>query len=194
MQIFNKFILTNIEYKIKLLNDIGIDLEKAGNFHNSAGLITNLNYFEKYDCTPLNTILFAQTGVDGVHFSYLEIGLDINPIIITVPCAWGNKPNSYNCVIAETFDEFLGLGYFKGWYSLDGYFYDLEYTLEEYGINQIKHNFTNNNETIFIEKVISNFKISPKYLNTERLEYLQSNYFNRLEFSKDFIEKLSTVN
>ena len=148
---------------------------------------------EVMKCTPLNTILFAQTGGDGVHFSYLEIGLEINLIIITVPCAWGKQPNSYNRVIAETFDEFLGLGFFKGWFYLDGYFYDPDLTLEEYGPNQIKHNFANRNEAIFIEKVISNFKISPNYLKTERLEYLQNNYFNRLEFSKDFIEKLSKI-
>ena len=44
----------NIDFKIKLLNEIEIDLLKEGHFNNSAGLITNLDNFEKYDCTPLN--------------------------------------------------------------------------------------------------------------------------------------------
>ena len=69
-----------------------------------------------YWCTPKNALTFARTGGDGVHYSYLAMsGLPegIVPIVMTMPAV------ARNFVVAESFDEFLGVGYRVGWFALE---------------------------------------------------------------------------
>ena len=76
----------------------------------------------KYASTPRNSLTFARTGGDGVHYSLLEVSgrpSDLQPIVMTVPMA------GRNVVLAETFEEFLCLGYHVGWFSLEQVVYDL---------------------------------------------------------------------
>ena len=76
----------------------------------------------EYSCTPINTLTFATTGGDGVHYGLLQFpGFthDEQPIVMTVPMA-----TEYNTVVAESLKEFLGLGYFVGWFSLEQLAYD----------------------------------------------------------------------
>ena len=175
-----------INETIHKFNDIGVTLIKSGHFHNFAGLITNNLELGKYECTPLNTHLFAFSGGDGVHFSYLEINNEISPIIMTVPATAGKSADEYNLIIAETFDELLGLGYYNGWSGLDGYFYYPNQTLFEYGDNQVEYGFSNQNEIIFLNEVISQFCVKPVFLDEDRLKYLKEKYFTFLEFDPEF--------
>lgn len=85
-----------INEMIKEINSIGVKMIEDGYHHNFAGLITNNKYLEKHNCTPINTILFACTGGDGVHFSYLPISDVINPIVMTVPANWGQTIEAFN--------------------------------------------------------------------------------------------------
>jgi hypothetical protein len=76
----------------------------------------------EYFCTPLNTLTFATTGGDGVHYGLLQMpgfACDEQPIVMTVPMG-----NHSNLVVAESLEEFLGLGYFVGWFSLEQLAYD----------------------------------------------------------------------
>ncbi len=69
-----------------------------------------------YWCRPKNVLTFARTGGDGVHYSYLAMpGLPegIVPIVMTMPAV------ARNFVVAESFDEFLGVGYHVGWFALE---------------------------------------------------------------------------
>ncbi len=69
-----------------------------------------------YRCTPKNALTFARTGGDGVHYSYLAMpGLPegIVPIVMTMPAV------AQNFVVAESFDEFLGVGYHVGWFAVE---------------------------------------------------------------------------
>jgi hypothetical protein len=72
---------------------------------------------EYYWCTPKGVRTFARTGGDGVHYSYFDVpspsGL-ITPVVMTVPMS-----DDRNHVIAESFDEFFGLGYHVGWFALE---------------------------------------------------------------------------
>jgi len=77
-------------------------------------------------CTPLNSLTFASTAVDGVHFGLLQTGGPSQPVVMTVPM---NDVNNF--VIAASLDEFLGLGYYVGWQPLDGIAYHPE-TVEAY--------------------------------------------------------------
>lgn len=60
-----------------------------------------------YDATPANSIAFASTGGDGVHFSALAVGIgDAAPVVMTVPVAF-DTPNH---VVGGSLREFLALG------------------------------------------------------------------------------------
>ncbi len=51
---------------------------------NSFGIQRNFGYW----CTPSNSITFATTGGDGVHYGLLDIGSGFNdesPVVMTVP-------------------------------------------------------------------------------------------------------------
>ncbi len=65
-----------------------------------------------YESTPKNTTTIAETEGDGVHFGILlnhENTKELQPIVMTVPMM------SLNVIIAETLEEFLGIGYYNGW-------------------------------------------------------------------------------
>ncbi len=61
----------------------------------------------QYYCTPKNVKTFASTGLDGVHYSFLESEqLRYSPIVMTIPMSFDNA----NIIVAETLQEFLCLG------------------------------------------------------------------------------------
>lgn len=177
--------------KINIINEIGVKMIQDGFHHNFAGLITTWKDAEKYDCTPINTELFAFTGGDGVHFSYLDVNKNVSIIVMTVPANYGKTVDAYNIILAETFEEFLGLGYYKGWTSLDGYLYYSQETLIDYGIGQKDYSFCNQNDTLFLKEVISQLVIEPVFLSEERLKYLKEQYFQILEFNQNFLQGLN---
>ncbi len=72
----------------------------------------------RYDCTPLNTLEFANTGVDGEHFSFLVENHQItshSPVIYTAPCHFTGPKN---VIIAPNFEIFLRLGLKQGFFEL----------------------------------------------------------------------------
>src|SRR4051812_10143774 len=74
--------------------------------------VTEENY--GYESTPTNTVTFATTGGDGVHFGLLtDARLSEQPIVMTVPMV------SKNIILADTLDEFFGLGFYNGWLPLE---------------------------------------------------------------------------
>jgi hypothetical protein len=69
-------------------------------------------------CTPINTLAFAHTGGEGVHFSFLVDEGKItehSPIVITIPSP-GDQPNYIGG--ASLFD-FLCLGFHRGYFALE---------------------------------------------------------------------------
>lgn len=65
--------------------------------------------FPSYFCTPLNAVIFANLGVDGIHFCILpskeDSTLENSPVYIVSPC----MPEHYVEPIAASFAEFLSL-------------------------------------------------------------------------------------
>lgn len=65
--------------------------------------------FPSYFCTPLNSVIFASLGVDGIHFCILpskdDSTLENSPVYIVSPC----MPDHYVEPIADSFTEFLSL-------------------------------------------------------------------------------------
>jgi len=81
-----------------------------------------------YWCTPKEALTFACTGGDGVHYSYLSsdsLSPSVVPVVMTLPAN-----DKHNFVVADSIDEFLGLGYHVGWFALEGIAYDPEEALQ----------------------------------------------------------------
>lgn len=71
-----------------------------------------------YWCTPTNTLAFAGTGGEGVHFSFLVEDNKVtekSPVVITIPPAF-DQPNFIG---GESLFDFLCLGYHRGYFALE---------------------------------------------------------------------------
>ena len=73
---------------------------------------------ERYEATPVNSLAFATTGGDGVHFSLMhlegELG-DLSPVVMTVPMNFGQE----NLIVGSDMKEFLCLGCRVGYFFLE---------------------------------------------------------------------------
>jgi hypothetical protein len=64
-----------------------------------------------YWCTPINSRCFAQTGCNGVHFSFVVLDDEVNercPVVMTVPGLTATGEN--NLIVGANLWEFLCLG------------------------------------------------------------------------------------
>jgi hypothetical protein len=103
------------------LDALGIRLEELNSLANGG-----------YYCTPKNTLMFASTGMDGEHFSFLVCDDAIDsesPIILTVPC---NYDGNTNVVVAKDFRTFLCLGLRHGFFALGEFAYHPEEAIHVY--------------------------------------------------------------
>jgi hypothetical protein len=78
-----------------------------------------------YDVTPRDSVTFAYTGGDGVHFGVLcapeapDADPDDGPVVMTVPMGRAKR-----IVLAGSVGEFLSLGASDGWFGLEQLAYD----------------------------------------------------------------------
>lgn len=76
-----------------------------------------------YNQTPTNSLTFASTGGDGVHFGLLDLGhgvSDVSPVVMTVPMNF-DQPN---LVVGANLRDFLSLGIRQGYFYLEQLTYD----------------------------------------------------------------------
>ena len=86
-------------------------------------------YLPHYDATPKEALVFATTGGDGVHFSFLPGEVadpDDWPVVMTVPMQF-DRPN---LIVGSDLAEFLALGLSTGYFLLEQLAYDDEDLLE----------------------------------------------------------------
>jgi hypothetical protein len=123
----------------------------------------------RYHCTPKNSITFAATGGDGVHFNVLtgHNQVNVQPIVMTVPMV------DLNFVLAETFEEFLGQGINNGWFALEQLAYDYDDTIVYYATED---DSKTEEEKNFLEFVRGELKIKPVSLTKDRLKELTERY------------------
>lgn len=97
----------------------------------SVGLLIREGHDGWYDVTPVGADVFASTGGDGVHYSFLPIpgGEAEPPVVMTVPMHF-DRPN---LIVGETLTEFLELGccYRFGYAHLDELAYAPQKTIAE---------------------------------------------------------------
>lgn len=88
-----------------------------------------------YYCTPQNSLTFANTGGDGIHFGFLQIDKPwICPVVITVPMGGSVDSRDNNVILGETLREFLALGFHIPYFELEELVYDFNGTL--HSLNQ----------------------------------------------------------
>jgi hypothetical protein len=84
-----------------------------------------------YQTSPANSRMFAETGGDGVHFSFLATDDRIDehtPIVMTVPCNLGIP----NVVVGENLLDFLHLGSRFGFFDLEELTYQPDKVIAAY--------------------------------------------------------------
>jgi len=149
--------------------------EQEGDLFESMGMflhdsLSRLDYF----CTPINSITFASTGGDGVHYGYLNLeNSTIKPVVMTVPMA-----DTHNVILGESLHEFMRLGARYGYFDLEQLVYDREKTVIEI------------NESFFLEEsemdsllridLIKKFDLAPWRNVTERLKELELKYLPQI--------------
>jgi hypothetical protein len=129
-----------------------------------------------YDSTPKTALTFATTGGDGVHYSYFidsRLAPGVVPIAMTVPMHF-DQPN---VIVADTFDEFFGLGYHVGWFSLEQLVYEPEETVE-YFAQPDPDDWED--KTMLLELLRTRLQIRPVALLLERTAALTRQYASLL--------------
>jgi hypothetical protein len=130
-----------------------------------------------YFCTPKNSLTFASTGGDGVHFGFLDRNnLNETPIVMTVPMS-----DNYNVIVAEDLEEFFSIGYYVGWFALEQLVYDQEETIEYFSKPDEE---TDDKELRFLGLIRDKFQTQHRPLTLERLDELKDKYFDQIEISE----------
>lgn len=129
-----------------------------------------------YFCTPKNSLTFASTGGDGVHFGFLDSRkLNEGPIVMTVPMS-----DTCNVIVAEDLREFFSIGYHIGWFGLEQLVYDEEGTIEDFSKPDES---MDENEIRFLDLIKHRLQIQHMPLTSKRLKELKTKYFHLIEIS-----------
>lgn len=163
-------------------------------FFDFAGIIPDDEIF-RYDCTPLNTTIFARTGGDGVHYSFLEISETLQPIVMTVPMNFGTSIKDYNWILGDNLNEFLSLGYFNGWFPLEQLCHKKEqdWVIRFYEKENDDKEYQSEGDIQFVRKLRTKLNFEHIPLNLDRIKKLEEMYFEQLRFKDEFIERLNRL-
>lgn len=131
-----------------------------------------------YWCTPTNSLTFAGTGGDGVHYGLLaENGqfTDSSPVVMTVPMC-----NTPNMVLGANLLEFLALGCRFGYFSLEQLIYEPEETLQELEQFTVDEEM-GADECALLRLLTEEFQLSPWPNPRQRLAELQAMFLSSLQ-------------
>jgi hypothetical protein len=145
-----------------------------------------------YWATPVNSVSFATTGGNGVHYGLLTAdgGIsDDSPVVMTVPMMF-DKPN---IIVGRSLLEFLCLGCSTGYFVLEQLAYDKVDTMEliqhprrlfedSYGKGFSTHK-SFQREKHLLEALIKDFDLRPWDRLEEQLDELQERYLPLLKLS-----------
>ena len=150
-----------------------------------------------YSSTPINSLSFAQTGGNGVHFSLVLLSGNVSedsPVVMTVPMNYGKV----NLIVGETLIEFLSLGERLGYFFLEQLVYNEAETIEwllnprefiskEYGVNPSgsfpPDSFREQERLLSILR--EGFELKPWSNLKKRLDELQNKFLGMLEFQTE---------
>jgi len=138
------------------------------------GTLKNWDYW----CTPQNSITFASTGGDGVHYGILDIGsgfTDSSPIVMTVPMC--DTPNT---IVGESLLDFLALGCRQGYFTLEQLIYQRDRQLAALDSQDFDTNATKE-EHRMLESISQRFGLVPWSDHENKLEALRNSLFHHVD-------------
>ncbi|MDR2875325.1 MAG: hypothetical protein LBV44_05290 [Methylobacillus sp.] len=131
-----------------------------------------------YPDTPVNSVAFAYTGGDGVHYSWLVLPdrpVDLSPIVMTVPM--GDTPN---VIVGESFHDFLCLGSRSGYFSLEQISYQPEEAINALASQDFDPEI-GDTERDFLQRLAKEFNLAPWSAPNQRLTVLREKYLPLLD-------------
>jgi hypothetical protein len=150
---------------------------------------------EHYDSTPMNSMAFAKTGGDGVHFSFVQLKEEISnhsPVVMTVPMNYGSE----NLIVGSDFKDFLCLGCEVGYNFLELLTYTDAKSDAIYWLNHPEEWFTSlrsdpdNGSSLDDKKNLLRllryeFDLQPWENIEDKLQSLEDKYLSLLELKSD---------
>lgn len=166
-------------------------LKKLYEFEKKWGYIPGLGLLdiEPYDgtvlyppwTTPRNSLAFATTGGNDVHFGLVAVaGLygDPSPIVMTVPTA-GDTVDETNFIVGETLHDFLSLGCAYGFFDIE----QLAYSWKTELFERYSHSPSPEDEDAEIfGKLRAELSLSPWLEIESKLRQLDAKYKPMLQF------------
>ena len=143
--------------------------------------IENMGYW----CTPENTVTFATTGGDGVHFGFLTNNGEVkenSPIVMTLPCA-----DTANIIVGSSFEEFLSLGCRGGYFELE----QIEYQPQQQIPFLDSHQYPSEmepNQISLLKSIEQEFNLAVWANHSARLAELKLKYLGSLKYSAEYYE------
>jgi len=131
-----------------------------------------------YWCTPSNSLTFATTGGDSVHYGLLAINgefTDFSPVVMTVPMC--DTPNT---IVGANLKEFLALGCRYGYFALEQLVYDKHATLKELELARFDPE-CEQRERDLLQRVTSTFNLRPWQNPAQRLQELQELFASEVQ-------------
>ncbi len=130
---------------------------------------------------PANCAVFADTGGDGVCFSFLTINGKANhksPVIMTVPISWPSQ-----IVVGENLFEFLCLGSRFGFFCLEGLSHYPKKLIKAYNDQEQQLYFSEpfGNELKLLKRLRKKFSLKPWTNIDKRLKELKKSYLSKLD-------------
>jgi hypothetical protein len=167
------------------LDALGIRLEELNSLANGG-----------YYCTPTNTLMFASTGMDGEHFSFIvrDDAIDSDsPIILTMPC---NDDGNTNVVVAKDFRTFLCLGLRHGFFALGEFAYHPQeaihvYTTVHWTPTEEHHFFLyvpNEQQRTVLTFIANSLNLQPYTYTVDEFTDLQNRFMPLLHMSDEYNE------
>ncbi|WP_456294883.1 hypothetical protein M1D72_05830 [Vibrio sp. AK197] len=138
-----------------------------------------------YWCTPTNTVSFASTGGDGVHFGFLcesNEPTENSPIVMTIPCA--DVPN---IIVGENLRDFLSLGCRCGYFGLEQIEYQPKIHIPLLDAQLYPDDMTSI-EIGMLKLIESEFQLTPWLNHAGKLAELKLKYFGLLNYSDEYYE------
>ena len=135
-----------------------------------------------YWCTPVNSVTFATTGGDGVHYGLLSTNgdfSDFSPIVMTVPMC--DTPNT---IVGANLKEFLALGCRYGYFALEQLVYDRRSTLHKLELARLDPE-AGQDERVLLQKLVTAFNIKPWATPAQRLDELHSLFASTIQLPPD---------
>ncbi len=145
-----------------------------------------------YWCTPKNTLKFANTAGDGVHFSLVQIDGKVtedSPVVMSVPANSGNREDA-NLIMGSSLINFIRFGLRRGYFYMEQWIYQRENALKAYASAEWRPEDPQDREMYevdetskrILEFLAQELNVTPLTYTVDEFEALQNRYKPLLKF------------